>query len=398
MATVLRNRTYRYPLHPNNQQEFDLNILFGCIRKAYNYAVELNQKYHKDTKDSFSYYQLCKYLTDYKKQPENSFLYDVPAVPLQQALKQLSHAYNNYGNGINGEPGFRKKSEHQSAKFVGTSFQLFNKKVKLAKIPGFIRFNDYRDIPEQAQVTGITVKRECTGKYFLCVQVLEPITEFDKIDNKIGIDVGIQYLIVLSDGTKVVNPKFMEQLLEKLRRAQRVLSRRKYLSKNWYKAKRRVARIHEQIKNLRHDMLHKLSLMLIRENQAIGIESLRIRNMMKNKHLSRMIADCGWGTFRRFLEYKAEWYGRDVVPLDTFFPSSKTCHCCGHKLDELPLSVRQWTCPQCYTEHDRDINAAINIQKHTVGMTEIYACRDNVRPANTEAKVAEAGNIQSVPV
>ena len=397
MSTILKNKVYRFPLHPNKMQESILNKLFGCTRKVYNYGVEINRKHHKNTRNSFSFFQFCKYLTAFKKLPENSFLYDVSAVPLQQALKQLSHAYKNYKKGITGKPGFRKKSEHQSAKFTGQSFQILRNKVKLAKIPELISFNDYRDIPSQAQIQSVTIIRECTGKYFLCVHVLESIAKLDKVDNKIGVDVGIQYLIVLSDGTKIVNPKFMDQLLKKLRRAQRVLSRRKYLSKNWYKTKLKVARIHERIKNLRHDMLHKLTAILIRENQAIGIESLRIKNMMKNKHLSKMIADAGWATFRKFLEYKAEWYGRDVVPLDTFFPSSKTCHTCGHKLDNLPLSIRQWTCPQCLTNHDRDINAAINIQKHTVGMTEIYACGDNVRPASTEAKVNETGNIKTVP-
>ena len=290
-------------------------------------------------------------------------------MPLEYSLRHLDSAFEKFFKKQGGYPRFKKKHNRQSVTYARQTITITDRGVKLHKMSGEVKVRFSRPLPKGGEIRKAVVSMDPAGRYFVSITIKEEIATLPPLKARIGIDLGLTHFATISTGEKIDNPRHFDRYYKKLRRAQKSLSRKKKGSKNRDKARRKVARIHALIEDARKDFLHKLSTRLISENQAIGIETLRVKNMLKNKRLSRHIGDAGWGEFVRMLQYKADWYGRDVVPADTFFPSSKTCSVCGYKLAELPLNIRQWTCPKCSTIHDRDINAAINIKNHTVGMT-----------------------------
>ena len=393
MKKVAIYKAYKYRLYPNKAQCLSLSQTFGCVRYVYNWALDKKQSAYRESNESLSITQLSRDLTLLKQETDKLWLNDVLRIPLTQALRNLNTAFNRFFKGQAGKPKFKSKYARQSAYYRHNDFCLIERGIKLQKIDGDIKVNYHRPLPKECEIRSATVSKDTCGRYFVSISVIETIAQLKPLKAKIGIDLGINHFAITSDGDKIANPRVFDSLYKKLIRTQRVLSRRKKGSKNRDKARLKVAKIHSKIANVRRNFQHKLSKMLIDENQAIGVESLKIQNMLKNRRLSRAIADVSWGQFVSFLCYKADWYGRDIVKLDTFYPSSKTCSLCGHKVDDMPLHVRVWTCPECFTEHDRDINAAINVRNNTVGMPEIYACGVHVRPASIVATHKEARNI-----
>ncbi|MYD60112.1 MAG: IS200/IS605 family element transposase accessory protein TnpB [Gemmatimonadetes bacterium] len=393
MLNVKINRAYKYRIYPNKSQQEALAKLFGCVRYVWNWALDLRESYYKDTGKALLASEISKGLTDLRKSQDTLWLSDVSRISLTQSLRNQYTAYDRFFKRISGKPRPKSKHAKQSAYFRHNDIKLSHRGIKLQKVDSEMRVNFHRPLPKDCEIRSVTVSKDKTGKYYVSISVIETIAQLEPISAKIGIDLGLTNFAVTSNGNKSIDIRILKKKNKRKRRAQRVLSRRKRGSKNYHKARVKLAKFEAKDANIRKDFQHKLSKRLIDENQAIGIESLRIKNMMKNKRFAKSIGDVAWGQFKAMLQYKAEWYGRDVVPLDSFYPSSKICSACGHKVDELPLRIRQWTCPECFTEHDRDVNAAINVRNNTVGMTEIDACGVTVRPAITEARHREARNI-----
>jgi putative transposase len=245
----------------------------------------------------------------------------------------------------------------------------------------------HRSLPKGSKPSTVTISKDATDRYFISILVEEDIPPLEPVEQTVGADLGLKDFVILSTGEKVGNPKYFAKDEKKLAKAQRHHAKKKKGSKNRAKAAKKVARIHARIAERRRDFLHKLSTRLIRENQTICVETLAVKNMVKNHTLAKAISDVGWSQFVSQLEYKAAWYGRHLVKIDRWFPSSKRCSNCGHLLDSLSLDVRQWTCPACGTVHDRDINAAQNV--HAVGLTVFEACGEAVRPGRAKARTGK---------
>ena len=354
-------RAYRFRLYPTPEQEQVLARTFGCARFAYNHMLRLRTDAWFSRQERIGYHETSAALTQLKKDPEFAWLNEVSSVPVQQALRHLQTAFANFFAKRAKYPAFKRKDGPQSAEYTTSAFKWDGKALKLAKMvaPLAIRFS--RTIPRAAKVTTVTVSKDAAGRYFvsmLCDDAVEPKAE---AAGKVGIDLGLTHFAILSTGEKVAAPNTFRKHETKLAKLQRRLAKKQKGSANRKKARLKVAKLHAKIADSRKDFLHKLSTRLINENQVIAIETLAVSNMQKNHSLAKSIADASWSEFVRQLEYKALWYGRELVGIDRWYPSSKRCSDCGHTVAKMPLNVREWTCPECGTIHDRDINAARNV-------------------------------------
>jgi putative transposase len=358
---------------------------FGCARFVYNWALRLQTDAYYDRQVRLSYVDLSAALTTLKQQPETAWLNEVSSVPTQQALRHLETAFRNFFAGRAKYPTFHKKHGTQSATYASTAFRwnAEQRALTLAKMDSPLQIRWSRPLPDGATPTTITLSRDTAGRYFVSFLLEEEIAPLPPTTGQVGIDLGLHDMVVLDNGEKVGNPRFFSKDEKKVAQAQRRLARKQRGSKNPDKARCKLARIHAQIADRRRDFTHKLSTRIIRENQTICIESLRVKAMTKHPTLAKAIHDVGWGEFVRQLEYKAAWYGRTLVKIDRWYPSSKRCNACGHILDSLTLDGRLWTCPECGTAHDRDVNAAKNIL--AVGLT-VSAYGEMVRPAKASAR------------
>jgi putative transposase len=383
-----QKRAYRYRCYPTPAQAAVLARTFGCARFVYNWALSLRTDAYYERQERLSYVNLSAALTTLKQRRETVWLNEVSSVPVQQALRHLETAFRNFFAGRAKYPTFHKKHGAQSATYASTAFRwdVQTRTLTLAKMATPLHIHWSRPLPDGATPTTVTLSRDTAGRYFVSILLEEDVAPLPIMTEtgQVGIDLGLHDVVVLDTGEKVGNPRFFAKDEKQLGKAQRRLAKKQRGSKNRDKARRRVARIHARIADRRRDFTHKLSTRIIRENQTICIESLHVKAMAKHPTLAKAIHDVGWGEFVRQLEYKADWYGRTLVKIDRWYPSSKRCYACGHVLDALSLDIRHWTCPACGVVHDRDVNAAKNIL--AVGLT-VAASGETVRPTKASARV-----------
>ena len=364
MKTILR--AYKYRIYPNKKQQELINKTIGCCRFVYNYYLNKKIELYKTEQKSINYNICANNLKNLKNQYE--WLKEVDSISLQQTLKDLDIAYQNFFRRIkNGEkevgfPKFKtKKNPKQSYRTqnVNNNIEIKGNKIKLPKL-GLIKFANSRCF--NGRITSCTISKTNTDKYFLSVLVEEEIQELPQNNNAIGFDLGIKEYMVTSDGEIINNPKILSKYEYKLVKLQRKLTHKQKGSNRYKKQALKIAKLHEKIRNIRTDFLHKLSSRIINENQVIISEDLNVKGMVQNHRLAKAISDVSWSEFCRMIEYKANWYGRVYRKINRFYPSSQTCNICGYTNAEVKdLSIRQWMCPKCGAEHNRDINAAINI-------------------------------------
>ena len=354
-------RAYKFRFHPTPGQEVILAKTFGCARFAYNYMLRQRTDAWFQRQEKVGYHETSAMLTALKKTEEFAWLNEVSSVPVQQSLRHLQTAFGNFFARRSKYPTFKKKDGAQSAEYTTSAFKWADGKLRIAKMGAALSVRFSRTIPKAAIVTTVTVSKDCAGRYFVSMLCTDQVQAKAPVAAKVGIDLGLSHFAILSTGEKIAAPNTFRKNEEKLAKLQRKLAKKTKGSANRKKAKLKVAKLHAKIADSRKDFLHKLSTRLINENQVIAIETLAVSNMQKNHNLAKSIADASWSEFVRQLEYKSLWYGRELVGIDRWYPSSKRCSDCGHTVKKMPLSVREWTCPECGSIHDRDINAARNV-------------------------------------
>lgn len=363
-------KAYSFRIYPTKEQSVLINKTFGCSRLVYNKALaKWNADYEKGTKTSKK--TMNNDLTKEKK--EMDFLKEVDSIALQSAVFDLHNSFQMFFKKVNHYPRFKKKhdsNQSYTTKSVNNNIAIKGNKVKLPKL-GLVRVALSREV--KGRIISATIRRNPSGKFFISLLTEEDIQPMEKTNKSIGIDLGLTHFAITTDKNmqKIDNPNFIKKAEEKLKKEQKILSRRyeqakrdgKALSEaeNYQKQKLKVAKLHEKVRNQRVDFLHKLSTKIVKENDFIAIEDLNVKGLMRNHKLAKAIVNVSWGTFRSMLEYKCNFYGKELVVIDRFYPSSRVCSNCGVIDGKKPLSVRTWTCSSCNTTHDRDINAAQNI-------------------------------------
>jgi putative transposase len=354
-------RAYRFRFYPTSEQEVILARTFGCARFAYNHMLRLRTDAWYQRQERVGYHETSAALTALKKTPEHEWLNEVSSVPVQQALRHLQTAFVNFFAKRAAYPNFRRKDGPQSAEYTTSGFRWDGISLTLAKMKEPLAIRWSRAIPKGANVTTCTVSKDTAGRYHVSMLCDDAVSAKPEVVSKVGIDLGLTHFAILSTGEKIASPNTFRKNEKKLAKLQRRMAKKKLGSANRAKAKLKVARMHAKVADARRDFLHKISTRLISENQVIAIETLAVRNMQQNRSLAKSIGDASWSEFVRQLTYKAQWYGRTLVGIDRWYPSSKRCSDCGHALPKLALSVRSWTCPECGSIHDRDVNAARNV-------------------------------------
>ena len=372
MNFLERLKAYKFRIYPTEEQEIFFAKTFGCVRKVYNLMLNDRKKAYEEVKNDPSKKMTFPTPAKYKK--EFPFLKEVDSLALANAQLHLDKAYKNFFRDKSvGFPRFKSKKNpvqsYTTNNQKGTIALIDSKFIKLPKLKSLVRIKLHRQ--PKGMIKSATISRHSSGKYYISLLCKEEISELPKTNSAIGIDLGITDFAILSDGQKIDNHKFTSKMEKKLKREQRKLSRRALLAKkkgiplseakNYQKQKRKVARLHEKVMNQRTDFLNKLSTEIIKNHDIICIEDLNVKGMLRNHKLARSISDVSWSSFVAKLQYKADWYGREIIKVNQWFPSSQICSECGHKDGKKPLDIREWTCPICHTHHDRDINASINI-------------------------------------
>ena len=372
MNFVERLKAYKFRIYPTEEQEIFFAKTFGCVRKVYNLMLNDRKKAYEEVKNDPSKKMTFPTPAKYKK--EFPFLKEVDSLALANAQLHLDKAYKNFFRDKSvGFPRFKSKKNpvqsYTTNNQKGTIALVGSKFIKVPKLKSLVRIKLHRQ--PKGMIKSATISRHSSGKYYISLLCKEEISELPKTNSAIGIDLGITDFAILSDGQKIDNNKFTSKMEKKLKREQRKLSRRALLAKkkgiplseakNYQKQKRKVARLHEKVMNQRTDFLNKLSTEIIKNHDIICIEDLNVKGMLRNHKLARSISDVSWSSFVAKLQYKADWYGREIIKVNQWFPSSQICSECGHKDGKKPLDIREWTCPICHTHHDRDINASINI-------------------------------------
>lgn len=386
MGSRVVKRAFKYRFYPSAQQEQELRRTFGCVRLVYNRALAERSRAWTQEQRRVNYGQTSALLTEWKRDPELAFLTEVSSVPLQQGLRHLQGAFTAFWEKRSRYPRFKsRKRGRQSAEYTRSAFRYRVGALTLAKMSEPLDIVWSRPLPEGAEPTTVTVSLDPAGRWHVSLLCEVTVHDGPATASTVGVDAGITSLVALSTGEKVTNPRHERADRKRLAKAQRQLSRKQKGSANRAKAKRKVARVHARIADRRRDHLHKLTTRLVRDNQAVAIEDLSVRNMLGNHSLARAISDAAWSELRSMLEYKCQWYGRDLIVVDRWFPSSKVCSECGALQDKMPLNVREWTC-RCGAHHDRDVNAAKNVL--AAGLA-VRACGDGVRPARAQAPAGD---------
>ena len=381
-------RAYKVRAYPDAEQEAILNRTLGCVRLVWNKALAERQRRYTVERASTSYKQTDAALTDWKRSDDLAFLNEVSSVPLQQTLRHQHTAFQNFFKGLARYPKFKSRNGRQSAHYTRSAFRMKPDGLWIAKTKSPLRVAWSWDTEmTNLDPTMVVISREPDGRWFatLCVDLPDPEPD-TPTGNSVGVDLGITDFATLSTGEKIANPRHMARHERGLRRQQKRLARMKRGSNNRAKQRKKVARKHARVRDARRDFLHKTSTHLVRDNDVVAVEDLNVSGMVRNRSLAKSISDVGWGEFRSMLAYKTEQSGKRLAVIDRWYPSTKTCSACGHLLATISLGTRFWTCPDCGTRHDRDINAAKNILV-AAGLAETQnACGADVRPAGATSR------------
>ena len=356
------NKTFKVRIYPNKEQIRLIEQTFNSTRYLYNYMLNLKEKLYKFFGISLSYNNSSKVMTELKRY--KTWLKLVDSTALQQTLRDLDSAYQNFFSGKSKYPKFKSKKRSKNSYRTNSNAIRLNTENCTIRIPkvGSIRFRDKSRFSGVTKIYSINISKSSSGKYYASISAEVYIPHLEKTNQNVGIDLGLKDFAIFSDGDKVDNPKFFVHAQMMLAKMQRKLSKMVYGSNNYQKYKIKVAKFHEKIKVKRLDFLHKLTLRLVKEYDIICVETLKVKNMMRNHKLSKSFQDTSLYEFIRMLEYKCSWYGKVISKIDTFYPSSQLCSSCGFKNKDVKnLTIREWVCPKCGTHHDRDINSAINI-------------------------------------
>ena len=331
---------------------------FGSVRFVYNHFLAKRKEQYEKTRKSSNYYEQAKELTAMKKTEAYSWLKEINSQTLQHALRHLETAYANFFKGRTRFPRFHSK-KHGGSFAVPQHFKVEGNRIFIPKFKGGIRFAKSQDV--QGELRNMTVSVTPGGKYYVCIMAQVEVGDLEKTNLSVGIDLGLKDFVITSDNDRYSSNKFIKKYSKKLATMQKHLSRKKKGSGSWNRQRIKVARLQEKIMSCRKDKLHKISIDLLRRYDVVCCEDLNVKGMVRNHHLAKSVSDASWGTFVTMLEYKAKWYGKTLVKIGRFYPSSKTCHHCGHVKEVLSLSNRYYTCPNCGELIDRDLNAAKNI-------------------------------------
>ncbi len=368
---MLRHKAYKFRIYPNAEQAVLIAKTIGCVRFVYNHFLTLwNEAYSKNGK-GLTYNSCSAMLPQMKKNEATSWLKEVDSIALQSSVKNLSDSFSRFFKKQNRRPQFKSKKnpvQSYTTKNVNKSITIIENIIKLPKL-GQVKFAKSREL--NGRILNATIRKNPSGKFFVSILCEEEVPELPETSLEIGIDLGITDFAILSNGQKIDDNRFTSKMEKTLKREQRKLSRRalnakkagKELleAKNYQKQKQKVARLHEKVINQRTDFLNKLSTEIVKNHDSICIEDLNTKGMLRNHKLAKSISDVSWFSFVSKLQYKAEWYGREIIKVDKWFPSSQLCSKCGHKDGKKSLEIREWTCPVCHAHHDRDINASKNI-------------------------------------
>ena len=401
--------TYKFRLFPTEEQKVLLNRHFGSVRYVYNHFLDRRNKHYLSAKEkqlakkSLNYLDDAKALTELKQQTDTAWLYDCNAQSLQHSLKHLDGAFNRFYKKLGGFPKFKSRRSKQSFR-VPQTVEIKEGKLYFTKFMDGIAYDQHREV--EGEIQNATITRNPAGQYFACIGVIKDIQSKPKTEKAIGIDLGIKTLAIGSDGTIYQNIKPYRNLEKLIAQRTKAFERTKRVktdeidsngknivkdSKGRIKAREYLAKVYNRASNIRSNHLHQISSKIVNENQVIVMEDLNVSGMMKNRKLSKSIWDCSWSELTRQIIYKADWYGREVIKVDRFYPSSKTCGSCGYINSDLTLEDRDWTCPRCEVKHDRDRNAANNILrqglnlKNRSGTTELAECL-GVKPSVQKTK------------
>ena len=362
------NKTYRFRMFPTKVQEVLLNKHFGHSRWVYNHFLNERKEQYQADKRSDNYYKQAATLTKLKKEEDTQWLNEVNSQTLQFALRSLDTAFLNFFRGNAQFPTF-KSSKHKNAFTIPQFGSIDDNKIDIPKFKEGIKVKLHREV--KGKIGKMTITKTPTGKYYVSIFTEQEIKELQKNNKQVGIDLGLKDFVITSDNRKFKNNRYTKKYAKKLKKAQQHLSRKQKDSNGFEKQKLKVAKIHEKIASCRLDTLHKVSFQLVNQYDLISIEDLNVKGMIKNHKLSKHIADASWGNFVTLLQYKCDWYGKKLVKVNRFYPSSKTCGNCGWINQNLKLSDREWTCGSCGIIHDRDVNASRNILKE--GLKNISA-------------------------
>ena len=365
---MIINKTYKFRIYPTVEQEVLLAKHFGCTRWVYNYFLNERKEQYQKSKKSDNYYAQAKTLTEIKKQAETEWLKEVNSQTLQFALRSLDTAFLNFFRGNAQFPKFKSK-KHKNTFTIPQFGTVSNGLLFIPKLKDGIKVKLHREV--KGKIGKMNITKTPTGKYYVSIFTEQVIEELPKTNKQVGIDLGLKDFVITSDNKKFKNNRYTRKYAKQLKKAQQHLSRKQKGSNGFEKQKIKVAKIHEKIASCRLDTLHKVSRKLVNEFDVIVCEDLNVKGMIKNHKLSKHIADASWGNFVTLLQYKCDWYGKELVKVNRFYPSSKTCSECGWINQDLNLSMRHWTCKSCGVIHDRDVNASRNILKE--GLKNISA-------------------------
>ena len=388
-------KAFKFRLDPEEDQFTLLNKHFGCTRFLYNYFLKEKQDHYQQNKSTLNYNACSGVLTTLKKQEEYEWLGEVNSQCLQASLKNLETAFGRFFKKQSKFPKFKSKKVNNDTFCCPQNVSVEGSKIFIPKFKRGIPFTKHREL--KGEIKSATFSKVPSGKMYVSILCELPLeTPLKKTGKKIGVDLGLKDFLITSEGQRFANPRFLKSFLKELKIAQKHLSKKQKDSKRKERQRLKVARLHEKITNSRHNMQHQISSFLIKNYDVIALESLNVKGMMANHKLAQSISDVAWSGFVSKLEYKAQWYGKEVVRIETFFPSSKTCSCCGHIKSKLTLKERDWTCVSCNTKHDRDVNAAKNILQRGITIlssgTDDYRHGAKIRPL--KAKAAKGTSVE----